>query len=671
MTGTGIPMTRPRMPERPPRAPTRATGRTRRGRARPALALALLLAGAVLCGFGLWQMRQAPAPASADRTPPLASVALPTAGAPRRIFDIGHMQRMATTPIGRDLVSALTSLLIFEDIDSWNGASHLCGWAIGWRLTGDAKLRDQAAKMLDDLINDRYATMQQADDHLWTHDTNALDLSKVVMGMALAHELIAADLPVELRRRWTRELDARAKRLAKGGGPGWNPSPESNWNALARSAAGVAALVLHGSPDAPWASSATAADDCRRKVGEYLASLGSAGWNQEGDRYLRFASINGWMPFAAAWQRYRGEDMLAGTNARAYVDQLVAKCTWSHADKGLVMPQFGKRDGTAELSSMFSGDFTLAMGMADASQRAQLLWTMQRLLAPPRDHAWGLRDPHQIALALAFIDGAPAQSPQGRRPTVLYDTTHGYLLARNRWRDDHDVVVAVNAAASKIRRCWWFDEPGSLKLNGLGARWLAKADESDGLPTGDRARDNAVVVPGREALGPGRVLREQRWDDGSFLLDMDLSQVYAEPPTMKGGQPTPWPMRRQVCADLSGAGAMAAVIVVLDQVDASVPATALWQVPAGAVAEDAAHWRASRDSGTMQVWHLSPGASVAVTAKVVRTDFVGRLLSVIALAPATAALTPPQWKAGPGGDGELSVGSRRWRIAAGTVNAIR
>jgi len=431
---------------------------------------------------------------------------------PRLIFreqQLPALREKAKTPTGQVIIAQLRKSLtgkIYYDSYGPNGGYHAAGHCFLALLNEGQQPAETAWQIVVNSIN-------QPGPRL-------LEQSSIVAGIALAYDLCYNAWDEGRRKKITTWLAQQTTSLIAGTkDPAWNPHPQSNWNARARGAAGLAALAILKEPD-EFFSEPTNPElllkIAERNIKRYMkVAIGEHGFGTEGDLYTR-ESLYAIVPFLHAYQNVLGKDLVSGSSGEWFLPHYVMRIV--RRGDLVAAPTYGRHrispDGVL---------FALGLGIVPERFLPGVQWFFNRYFGWQGDRTFGISEygPHEAIFALVGYreDIAPINPAEifGR---VLVDEQKGFYSFRNQWQDDQDFVASIYLKREPLRKSWSFPDAGSFRIWGRGGKW------ADAGPSNRKQEDENVVLTDEksafmgaqpiffqaEANGSGVVsLRRENW----------------------------------------------------------------------------------------------------------------------------------------------------------------
>lgn len=205
--------------------------------------------------------------------------------------------------------------------------------------------------------------------------------------------------------------------------------------------------------------------------------FGDHGFFPEGDGPGTISSDTAFVPALQAWRVAGGKDFIC---PRPNAQWLTMKWVMLTLPSGQVRPAFPHRGvyshnvwdrmGGGDGGGM-SGNGTICQGFGAIlqTQKPALLWTYNHCVrrGEPDYDAIGPY-PHRAILALVnWPFGMKEVSPAEVLPTAVEDKAAGFYMFRNRWRDEHDVVVT---ALLQDAKGYYRVKAGPIIVWGMGVR---------------------------------------------------------------------------------------------------------------------------------------------------------------------------------------------------------
>ncbi len=464
---------------------------------------------------------------------------------PRLLFrrqQLPELQEKVKTRTGQAILTQLKKTLA-QKIEYGgyvpNGGYHAAGHCFLYLLNGNQQEAETAWQIVENSMN-------QPGPRL-------LEESPIVAGVALAYDLCYEVWNSKRLREVTTWLAQQSAVLIKGTpNQGWNPLPQSNWNARARGAAGLAALAILSEPDEFFfkpTDSRRLLKIAERNVKRYLTiGIGEHGFGSEGDHYTTEPWILTIIPFLQAYKNVMGKDLSQGSSAEWFLPHYIMRIVGKHGK--LSLPTYG-RHHSGPASSLF------AVGLSSVLERflPGVVWFFNYHLGWDGDRSFGIELPHEAAFALVgYRDNVAPINPADVFGRVLVDEQKGFYLFRNQWQDERDFVATIYLKRQPLGGSWSFPEAGSFRIWGLGGHW-ANALATDGK----RQDENVVVVPNTSASADAQPTFFQAELNGSGVVSMRMNNVYRDQNTAVGIRSL-----RSFAVDYSGASGAPGLFVVVD-----------------------------------------------------------------------------------------------------------
>jgi hypothetical protein len=335
---------------------------------------------------------------------------------------------------------------------------HAAGYGLLYQLTGEQKYADlgrQAVEKALDGVRDR------DDRYAWRTPGGALRAGPALGAYALGYDLCYDGWDPAFREKVARafadydegpHMSLESLALGKRHGPGSN-----HWGPQIGGAA-LALLAIKGDPGA--ADSAAKLDkllkgnaDCF--VRHVTVGFGDRGFFPEGDGPGTIASDTAFVTALRAWRVAGGKDFLpaARDNAAWLTMKWVMLTVPTPVDVGK-KPLFPTRGGYphnvwARNGMSGSGTFAQGFGAVTDAQKPALLWLYNHTFRAGDDKAGAPFDttsPYPHRAVQAFVNwplGLDEQNPAAVLPKAAHDKQWSFVMFRNRWQDENDVVVTA------------------------------------------------------------------------------------------------------------------------------------------------------------------------------------------------------------------------------------
>lgn len=346
-----------------------------------------------------------------------------------------------------------------------------------------------------------------------------LEQSSIVAGVALAYDLCYNFWDKQRLEKTTKWLAKEIIHLVNGGGDDWNGQPHSNWNARARSAAGLAALAILKEPEEFFPSKNTFISNSsdtwlflkktERNIQRYLKNaLGESGFGTEGDLYTR-ESVQAILPFIVGYRNVLGKNLVKNSNLEWILPHYMMRMV--EVDNRLEASTYG-----AHRVSPDGALFALGLGSTSDRFLEAAYWFFNRHYGLEGDQTFGINEyaPHEAIFLFAdYREEIQPQNPTDILDKVLIDRQKGFFAFRNQWQDENDIVASIYLKQEPLGQSWSFPDVGSFRISGLGKHW-AKAGPGDGK----NESENVVFLP---KIKPWRISKpiffKSRYDGSSIL----------------------------------------------------------------------------------------------------------------------------------------------------------
>ena len=451
---------------------------------------------------------------------------------PRLVFhkkDIPVLKAKLNSDVGEAIIRQLKKRLDVKPIAQTIGY-HAAAHAFLGILYDDNNEIDIACELVEKTITDQLkvfvrstARHPQSEEPLWNSSYKMIFRAAPLLGISLAYDLCYGLWKEGFSIRVAGELEKKCGEMLAGGGFGWNDSPWSNWQAITKGAAGVAALSVIGDPGTSPTlihSLYAAKEGILRHFDE---GMGDHGWTAEGFNYLRYELCHGILPFLQAYKSVMGEDIVAGTIAKWFMPFYVMQILKLEQ---LCVPFYGRHYPEHELwqRTMYrSGDLAMGLGTVLEKYKPALLWTFNHSFGMEGDQSFDIFNPHDAIFALSNypIELTPI-NPETVLPRCWEDIKKGYYVFRKVWRDENDFITTINLNAMPHGRSHSFRDAGSFRIIGLGNQWAVQKYKDGHL----RCSENVVQEPNTTGWHGARLTYRSFESDGSGTISMNMDDVY-------------------------------------------------------------------------------------------------------------------------------------------------
>ncbi len=621
---------------------------------------------------------------------------LPPGEHPRLVFrkhELPALRKRMDTPVGKAMIAQIKKILDKKppsEGDKWTTWPAV-GYGFMYRMTGEQKYADKAAKIVKDtILESRYGR-------------GGLGISQDIhhaprlVGLAVAYDLACDGWSDKLRGQAVDDIIKRIRECATGqfGGKGMrglNLSTWSNHNGIRAAAYGIGALAVLGDKDSRGQSFDEAEDYAERaatEIREYLAlGLGNSAYSLEGMFYKGMTMRRGLLQFMRAYEKVLGKQ----TDPEGIADFMITGY-FLESKPGRLFSEVRPYDGIGKglgVDSDYLPQIVFAMGAA-AVPREMLPGFKQVLdenVGLEGDKTFGI--PWNFYAPYAFA-GYPweveAEDPDANFPWMIPDPRKGHYVFRPVLRDENDILLTTNLKSETLAACH-YERSGilsELRLFGFGHKWI----DGQYLP----------LVPSRPAAGNkihGPVVTaEHRPADRAFVMDMDTSPAYLAIPPKKRSEFADAAGRiswrkldhwskgladfgvrgtRSLAVDCTGRSGAPLLVAIVERIglidkpaeaqnpDAARPTTFAWALPAaGKVTADGSRFTVAQGDATI-TGVLASGQTLRDAAAAAEAD--GALFAVFTLQRGEA---PKITVEGEGLDAKVTVGKRTVRFDGKTI----
>jgi hypothetical protein len=428
--------------------------------------------------------------AAAAETPwpsPVPGFKAPAAGEHPRLFfrasELADLKKKAATPEGQAILKRLRFLLNGGDGESMptafnpargkqskDGAgptgeappgmytfSHSAGYGLLHLVTGDKKFADLGREAMEKALDE---TRDRDNRYSFKYPYGALRAGVALGWTAVGYDLGYAGWDDAFRRKvadaimaYNEGSNCSLEELVRGS----RHMPASNHWGMQVGGGALAVLALAGDPGTDPAKIAKLLAESRKSmIRQMTEGFGDHGWYPEGDGTGSMASVIVFVPALQAWRVAGGQDFVS---PRPNAPWMTLKWLF------LTVPRGGKMDFPARgayphniwdregLSG--TGYFAIGLGGVTPSERPALLWFYNEHLAKADAAAGAPFDTVSVYPHLAimsFVNWPSAMEPKNPAqclPRAVLDEKYGFAMFRNRWQDEHDVVVSVQTLSTK------------------------------------------------------------------------------------------------------------------------------------------------------------------------------------------------------------------------------
>jgi hypothetical protein len=472
---------------------------------------------------------------------------------PRLMFrrqQLPELREKAKTEVGKlileRLKQALQQKIYYNDVYVPTGGYHAAGHCFLYQINGDKQALETAWQITEIAMKD-------------PGRRRILERSPTVAGIAMTFDLCYDGWTVARRKKVAVWLNNKLGWLIAGDSPknGWNSYSWSNWNARARGAAGLAALVLLGEPKEFFGNKETKIEHnlkvAERNIIRYLKfAVGDRGFGTEGDLY----STEPWgltvMPFLLAYRNAMGEDLISNSNVEWFLPNYISR---SIGDNGkLKNGAFGRHYFTPSGSL-----FAVGLPLVNQEFLPAVMWFFDRNFGMNGDRSFGVGEffPYEAIYAfLGYPNNLKIQNPADVFGKVLVDEQKGFYAFRNRFQDSNDFVASIYLKKQPLNGSWSFPDVGSFRILGLGELWA-----SFNADTLNRKNENVVIINNTRTWDRAESIDFNSQPDGSGVVSLKTNTIFNK----KSDRKSSLTNYRSFATDYSGKSGSPALFVVVDR----------------------------------------------------------------------------------------------------------
>jgi hypothetical protein len=466
---------------------------------------------------------------------PVPGWTAPLAGEHPRLFfrkpEIPRLRERAKTPEGQAILKRLRTLLDGADGDSMpsefnpnrgkqpDGSGrfhetapsgkaytlwHSAGFGFLWQLTGERKHADLARRCVEAALD---GARDRDNRYSFRDPTGALRAGPSLGAIAMAYDLAYDGWEEEFRRKVALEIQdyrqgpfCSLEELARGA----RHQPSSNHWGCQIGGALLALLAVRGDPGVDAGRVEKLLETAGRGIVRNVTEgFGDGGYFWEHAGPGQISSDTAFLPAVQAMKVAGGLDYVSPrsnvpnvTLIRVY-ELLKKKGGGTHYplrhSSSYGTPAF-EREGLSR-----GGQVAQGFGAVRDEQRAALLWTYENVLEPDAGRrSYDLLGPYPHRAILALVNwpiGTPARNPAEVLPRVLHDRLQHYVVFRNAWKDENDIVVTGLWGARN-------DGAEPVMAWGLGERlnWGTCVKAKESSLSGVTADGSGVVRAGEASL---------------------------------------------------------------------------------------------------------------------------------------------------------------------------
>jgi hypothetical protein len=368
---------------------------------------------------------------------------------PRLIYrsgQLGELRKVAATEDGNAIVERIEQATRLMKTLAFSGGNRTVLKEGGFRAAGHAALyvttgqKKQAVEAFDVLE-------KQILNYPMVSRLGVVERANRLYGVAVTYDLCYDAWTAKQRRDTRAFLKKEAKAALEGFGNPDKPNPSDCKHIITLTSGALAQLAILGDEKDDGARKRLG--KCEKAILHYLdKAIGSAGIGLYGEAQKFAAMASGIMPYAHASR------IALGRSFDHHPALKTALTTMAYqAVKGAGIPQYGPVMSGWDRSGLFAE----GMHFTPEQKRPGVVWLFHQVGGKKYK---GVVRPHQgLYMLLYFPLEMEPEAPDW--PTHLYDPEADFVLFRNRWRDQNDLVVTA------------FD--GGLRITGMGGRYGARA----------------------------------------------------------------------------------------------------------------------------------------------------------------------------------------------------
>ena len=335
---------------------------------------------------------------------------------------------------------------------------HVVGYGLLYQLTGEARYAEWGRQCFELALQGQ---RDRDDRYSWVDPGGPLRAGPVLGWMAVGYDLCYSGWDEATRQRlgqaieqyhtglytkWgAREVDLLE--LVRGSMP-----PKSNHYSMQ---IGGAALALLAISQEPWADQARIDSlleySARALVHNVTQGFGDGGYFAEGDGTGSMASQICYLTAVQAWRNVMGQDYAATERPNVRMTALKwLYLTQVHAGQPAIWPVRGgyPHNAWSRRGLSGSGYFGLGFGVLPDSLAAAHKWFYEHFLLGPDTQAGTPYEPsiYPHIVATAFVNwpvDLEPRHPSEVLPLCYRDSIQGFYAWRNRWQDEHDIVITA------------------------------------------------------------------------------------------------------------------------------------------------------------------------------------------------------------------------------------
>jgi hypothetical protein len=328
---------------------------------------------------------------------------------------------------------------------------------------------------------------------------------------------------------------------------------------------------------------------CRERCARYADSLGTFGWNMEGEGYSQ-ASFNMLLPIAHSYERAMGRRLSMRDDMYMLLPLYTAKTIFG--EKHVCMQGYGPGGGPQGVDNWARG-----FGTVPERYRSAALWAWnhtQRLADADNLKSVYLTIDKLDDLSVAFMfvnypvdparggAGIDERNPEETMSRFCADDERGGYVFRNRWADRNDIVVTLFLNSNEPGGSWSTDESGDFRIAGFGEEWAIQGwGYAHGAGKRPKPRLYMNVLQLAEAVA-GRhtaATHAKGCEDGSGVVSMNMDEVYRAKGAGPRAEPVDLGIRgmRSFAVDYSGLSGAPCLVAVVDKVSGT-KGSNFWQM---------------------------------------------------------------------------------------------
>ncbi|MGD0896558.1 MAG: hypothetical protein ABR915_01900 [Thermoguttaceae bacterium] len=337
--------------------------------------------------------------------------------------------------------------------------SHAAGYGLLYQLTGERRYADLGKEAFDKALE---GVRDRDDRYSFRKPGGALRCGPSLGWYALGYDLCYDGWDPAYRQKIAAEFskyDEGPNCSIASCARGQRQHPGSNHWGMEVGGSAMAVLAILNDPGADMGKiGPLVKDSAACMVRNLTQGFGDGGFFAEGDGTGSMSSHIAFLTALQAWRNVAGLDFVSPRPNAQWAAYKWFFLTQSAGGKPVFLPQRGAypHDIWSRAGLSGGGYFSIGLGIADANQKAAILWYYDHFGFKAADAKAGTPcdtpSPYPHHSVLAFVNwpvGLAEKNPGEVFPHAYRDSKWGFYAWRNRWQDQDDVIISILTKATK------------------------------------------------------------------------------------------------------------------------------------------------------------------------------------------------------------------------------